>query len=56
MRELLEQAHKENEEDAIFAEEEDDAEFEAPGGCHVIIANASRGQGCISRGVCGDRR
>lgn len=30
MRELLEKAHQENEDDALFAEEADDGEFEAP--------------------------
>lgn len=32
MRELLEQAHKQNDDDELFAEDEDDAEFVAPRG------------------------
>jgi hypothetical protein len=33
MRELLEQAHKQNEEDELFAEDEDDVEFVEPRMC-----------------------
>jgi hypothetical protein len=55
MRELLEKAHQQDEED-LFKEEEGDEEFTAPGKYHkqrtVTLLTISRSAGCVSGRLC----